>query len=311
MEKISFVIPCYRSELTLSTVVKEIQDKMLERQEFIYEIVLVNDCSPDNVWSVITNLAKKDSRIIGVNLSRNYGQGSAKMAGLRNASGDYVVSLDDDGQCPVDKTWDLLEPLLTGQYDMSVAKYPHKKQSLFKNFGSKVNHYTTHLLLDMPKGLEMTNFYAMNRMLYSNVLNYPNPYPFLTGLVCNITKQIINVPMEERERLQGKTGYTFKKLIAMWMNGFTNFSIIPLRVADVFGIICALLGFIIGFISIIRKLLNHNILIGYTSLLASMFLIGGVVMLLLGMIGEYIGRIFICINNTPQYTVREIVRKNE
>lgn len=309
--KISFIIPCYRSENTIEAVIKEITVKMQERVEFDYEIITVNDCSPDNVWKKLCDLTKEFKHLKAINLNRNYGQESARLAGLKMATGNYAVCLDDDGQCPMDYLWDLLSPLEMGAADMVVAKYPHKKQSWFKNFGSKINHFMTHQLLDMPAGLEMSNFFAMNKILYKSILEYKNPYPFITGLVCNVTQNIVNVPMEERERFDGTTGYTFKKLLGLWMNGFTNFSIVPLRIADLLGIICAFVGFAFGLISIVRKIVFPEILLGYTSLIASIFFVGGILMLLLGMIGEYIGRIFICINNVPQYVVKETITNTQ
>ncbi len=310
MKLLSFVIPCYRSQYTISDVVSEIIRKCSERKDFDYEIICVNDGSPDNVWNVIRDYAKDDNRVIGINLNRNFSQSNAQMAGLGYANGDIIVCLDDDGQCPIDRLWDLIAPIERDEGDMTFAKYPQKKQSLFKNFGSRINQYTTHFLLDLPKDVETSNFWAINRLLCSQIVQYTNPFPFITGIVCNATKRIINVPMEERERVSGTTGYTFKKLLHLWMNGFTNFSVVPLRVASFLGVICSMIGFIAGLISVIRKIVSPDILTGYTSIIATVLFVGGIIMLLLGMIGEYVGRIFICINKTPQYVIREVINGN-
>ena len=304
--KLSFVIPCYRSEKYIAKTIYEIKTKMLERKDTEYEIIAVNDGSPDHVFEVLKKLIVDIPELIVINLSTNFGQENARMAGLRHISGDYIVCLDDDGQCPMNELWRLIEPLEQGA-DMAIAKYLEKKQSRFKNFGSYINSKMTHWLLKMPKNIEMSNFFAFNRMLCDQIIQYMNPYPFITGLVFRSTQNVVNVQMEERERTEGTTGYTLKKLIGLWLNGFTNFSVKPLRVADITGMICAIFGFVFGLSVVIRKLFTPDMLIGYASIIAAIFFIGGLIMLLLGLIGEYIGRIFICLNQTPQYVIREIV----
>lgn len=304
--KISFVIPCYRSERYIARTIGDIRTKMAEHGEWKYEIIAVNDGSPDHVFEVLKELTLKIPELTVINLSENFGQENARMAGLRHTSGDVIVCMDDDGQCPIHELWRLIQPLQEGM-DISIAKYAKKKQSKFKNVGSFINHKMTHWLIKMPKDIEMSNFFAFNRMLCDQIIQYKNPYPFITGLIFRSTQSVINVPMEENERTEGTTGYTLKKLISLWLNGFTNFSVKPLRVADITGMICSAFGFLFGVVVIIRKLLIPNILIGYSSMIASLFFIGGIIMLLLGIVGEYVGRIFICLNQTPQYVIREIV----
>lgn len=307
---ISFAIPCYRSEKTVTSVIEEIREainKVSDRYD--YEVVAVVDGSPDNVFEVLKNIAQDDEKIKVVNLAKNYGQSNAKISALRHATGDYIVLLDDDGQCPVDKTVDLVEPLEQG-YDISFADYPVKKQSWFKNFGSKINTYTSRIVLDVPKGFHSSNFYAMKSFVRDQIVLYKNPYPYMDGLISQITKSIAYVPMEERERISGSTGYTFKKLLALWLNGFTAFSVVPLRVSSLVGVICAIAGFIFGIITIIRKLVIVDISVGWSSTISIMLFIGGLIMLMLGMIGEYIGRIYISINDAPQYVERETINVN-
>ena len=301
--KIGFVIPCYRSELTVASVIDEIRSVVSKIDGCGYHIVCVNDGSPDNVYHVLKELAAEDPNICVLDLMRNFSQENARIAGLTRVQADYIVCLDDDGQCPMDQLEKLIAPLKNG-YDMAIAKYPQKKQSAFKNFGSKVNSVMTHWLLDMPADIEMSNFFAFTEQLKNEIIEYRNPYPFITGLVFRATRKVVNVPMEERERLVGTTGYTFKKLLKMWMNGFTNFSVTPLRIADATGAVCAFAGFIYAIIIIITKLVNPNIAVGYSSLASLILIIGGIIMLLVGMVGEYVGRIFICINQTPQFVVR-------
>lgn len=306
MFKLSFVIPCYHSELTIKDVIAEIHDKMRERSDTEYEIVAVNDCSPDNVLNVLKQLSKNDKRLKIIDLAKNGGKHAAVMAGYSIVTGDIIVNLDDDGQCPMDKLWDLIQPLNNG-YDISIAKYSTKKQSAFKNFGSKINSTMSQFLIGKPKSLYVSNFSTMKRFVIDEIIRYDKPYPYLEGLMLRTTSKICNVEMEERERSAGVGHYTFIKSLKLWLNGFTAFSVKPLRISTILGAICAFIGFIFGVFTIIRKIMYPEILMGYSSLMAVLLFIGGMIMMMLGMIGEYIGRIYICINNSPQYVIRDTI----
>lgn len=303
---ISFVLPCYGSENTISFVVDEIRQVIGQRQEYDYEIIAVNDCSPDNVWSVLQGIAEKDHRVRLIGLAKNMNRPGAVMAGLGRTTGDYIVVMDDDGQCPMDRFWDLLAPV-EGEYDVSMADYPERKQSLFKNFGTLVNKKMTEYILDRPKNLQFTNFMVMRRYIAKEICKYTNPYPYMTGLILRTTRRITCVPMEERSRYSGSSNFTFGKMLSLWMNGLTAFSIKPLRIATVAGVVFAIVGFLYGLYTVIMKLINPAISAGYSSLMAAMLLIGGILMLMLGMTGEYIGRIYISLNNSPQYVIRDEV----
>ena len=310
MSKLSFVIPCYGSELTLRGVYDEICDKMSERPQYSFEIIAVNDCSPDNVFEVIKSIAEEDNRFKAVQLAKNGGKHAAIMAGFSYATGDIIVNLDDDGQCPMDRLWELIAPLDNG-YDIAIAKYTLKKESIFKRFGSKMNALMAKHLLSKPKDLQLSNFSALKRFVMDEILNYRNPYPYIDGLFLRTTSRIVNVQMEQRERYAGKGNYTFAKSLALWINGFTAFSVKPLRIATIIGCLCAFIGFVVGIIMVIRKLINPDIAAGYTSLIAVLLFIGGLIMLMLGLIGEYIGRIYISLNNSPQYVIRDTINVKE
>lgn len=227
------------------------------------------------------------------------------MAGMSVCTGDYIILMDDDGQCPMESLWKLIKPLEEG-HDVSIAKYPVYKQSIFKSFGTVVNRKMTEVVMEKPKDLSFTNFSAMQRYIVEEILKYKNPYPYMTGLLLRTTSDIVNVEMEERERIVGRTTFTFKKMLKLWINGFTAFSVKPLRVSTVVGVITALVGFLYGLYIIIYKLFFHpNVLQGYSSLMAVFLFIGGMIMVMLGLIGEYIGRIYICINDSPQYVIKE------
>ncbi len=304
MKKISFVIPCYGSEKTIEPVTEEIISVVGERSEYDYEIIAVNDCSPDNVLGKLRTLARDNKKIKVINFAKNMNRPGAVMAGLNNASGDYVVVMDDDGQCPMDHFWTLCEPLEQG-HDVSIAKYPKRKQSAFKNFGTFVNKKMTEFIINRPKDMEFTNFMIMQSYIVKEIIKYKNPYPYFTGLLLRTTGDIVNVHMEERERISGSTTFTFGKMLALWVNGLTAFSIKPLRISSLIGVFCAIVGFLFGIFTIVQKLVRPDISVGWSSTVAIMLFIGGLIMLMLGMIGEYLGRIYISINNSPQFVVKE------
>ena len=302
--KLSFVIPCYRSENTIETVVQEIRKTVATRPGTDYEIVLVNDCSPDGVWQVIKKLAAADNHIKGICLAKNFGQHSALMAGYGQATGDYIISLDDDGQTPASESFKLVDKLEEG-YDVVYGYYEHSAQHLFRRFGTWVNKKMAEAIIGQPKTLRTTSFFIMRKFIVDEIVRYPNPFAYISGLVFRATKNLGNVQVQHRRRLEGRSGYTIAGLIGLWINGFTAFSVKPLRAATFIGVICALVGFLAGLYVVYQKFLNPEIPVGYTSMLATLLFVGGMIMLLLGLIGEYVGRIYISINQSPQYVVRE------
>ncbi len=311
MKKISFCIPCYKSEQTLPKVVEEIQTTMLGMKDrYEYEIILVNDASDDNTFGVIRDLADNNSNITGIDLARNFGQHAALMAGFRYVSGDILVCLDDDGQTPANEVGKLLDKLESGE-DVVYAKYEHKKHSLFRNFGSYINEKMTEFLLGKPKELYVSSYFAAKRFIVDEMLRYDKSYPYVIGLVLRSTKKIANVTVDHREREIGRSGYTIGKLLGLWMNGFTAFSVKPLRIATWTGISCAILGFIYGLYTVIKKfVLGDAVAVGFSALMSSVMFIGGMILFMLGILGEYIGRMYISMNNAPQYVIREVVKKH-
>lgn len=304
MKKISFVIPCYRSEHTLPHVIAEIDEKMRQLAQYEYDIFLVNDCSPDNTFGVIRRLCEERKNIKGINFARNFGQHAALMAGLRHSDGDYVVCLDDDGQTPADEVDKLLDKLEEG-YDAVYAKYEHKQHSAFRNIGSKVNELMTRMMLEKPAELYISSYFAVRRFVVDDMIRYENSYPYVIGLVLRTTRNITNVVVNHREREEGRSGYTLKKLLSLWFNGFTAFSVKPLRIATGIGCGFALIGFIYGIYTIIKRLVNPAVPMGFSAIMSALVFFGGMIMIMLGLIGEYIGRIYISMNNSPQYVIRE------
>lgn len=302
---VSFVIPCYRSEQTLPKVVEEIKTAMSALKDtYDYEIVLVNDCSPDDTYEAIRKLAAEDKKIKGINLAKNFGQHAALMAGFHHVTGEIVVCLDDDGQTPADEVGKLLKGIENGS-DVVYARYEHKMHSLFRNFGSWLNEEMAKVMLGKPKDLYVSSYFAARRFVVEEMKRYTNAFPYVIGLVLRTTKRITNVTVKHREREVGTSGYTFGKLLALWFNGFTAFSVKPLRIATAIGCTCSLGGFLYGIYTIIKKFINPNVPMGFSSMMAAIVFMGGMTMVMLGLVGEYIGRMYISMNNSPQFVIRE------
>lgn len=308
VKKVSFVIPCYNSEKTIGHVVAEIDQAFGVNDRYEYEIVLVNDGSPkDHTLSEIRRLAHVNHRVIAVDLSKNFGQDSALMAGYSVACGDYVVSLDDDGQNPAAEAWKLLNKLEEG-WDVAFGRYHQKKHSWIKNFGSQVNDWMACVLLDKPRELRLCSYFAMNRFVADEMKRDRNSFPYIWGLILRTTRRITNEYVEHRSREEGKSNFTLLKCFKVWMNGFIAFSVKPLRFASLIGTLVALVGFLYGIAVIVKQLIWGEPVEGWSSLMVAVLLLGGIILMMLGLLGEYIGRMNINLNNTPQYIIRTVER---
>lgn len=300
---ISVIIPVYNSENTIELVCKKILDSL--KNEFNFEIILVNDYSKDDSLSRCKSLFERNNNIILLNLSKNFGQHNAILAGLSFASGENIVFLDDDLQTPPEEIKKLILKLEEG-YDVVFANYKQKKHSKLKNIGSKINDLMSNILLKKPKKLQMTSYFIIKKFLANEILKYTGPYPYLGGLILRSTNNIGILNIDHKEREFGKTNYNFIKLFRLWLNGYTNFSIKPLRISFILGISMSAIGFILAIIFIIRKIMNPSISIGWTSIIVVLFVFFGLQLLLTGMIGEYIGRVFLTLNKQPQYVIKDI-----
>lgn len=304
---LSFVIPCYRSQNTILKVVDEIERTVKTRDGYDYEIILVNDCSPDNVWSVIADLARRNSRVTAINLAKNFGQHSALLAGYNHCSGDYVISLDDDGQTPADELYKLVDKLEEG-FDVVYASYGEVHQNIIRRLGSNFTKAMSDYMFDIKGDKNHgSSYYIAKKFIIDEMIKYKNPYPYMGGLILRVTRNIGFVFVTHRDRLEGRSGYSLKGLINLWLNGFTAFSVKPLRIGSYVGFISSILGILYAIYIIIKKLfINPDLQTGWSSIISVVMIIGGIIMLMLGLIGEYIGRIYICINNSPQYVIKEI-----
>ena len=306
----TYVIPCYNSEQTIKIVIKEIDDTMQKENVATndYEIILVNDYSKDNTGSVINDLSNTHNNITAIQFAKNFGQDSALLAGYHYAKGDIVITLDDDGQTPANEVMTLVNKINEG-YDVVFGKYAHKHHSKFRNFGSKVNDFMACKLIGKPKDLYLCSYFAAKKFVIDEIIQYDNPYPYMIGLLLRTTSNMCNVPINHRDRLQGESTYTLKKLLSLWFNGFTAFSIKPLRVSIFIGLMAAILSFILIIYAIIQKITDPNISVGWTSLISVISFFSGMILMVLGLIGEYIGRIYISLNKSPQYVIKKINNK--
>ena len=305
---ISFVIPCYRSANTIESVVQTIQETVASREGFDSEIILVNDCSPDNTFEVIEGLTKKYKNVVGIDIAKNSGQSCATMAGLRYSRGDLVAVSDDDGQTPIETVFEFYDKMMEGNYDVVCARYAERgKRNLFRRLGSWANDTMIKYCLDKPDDINTSVYFLAKRFVVDEMIKYNNAYPHMGGLLLRTTYNIGNVDLVQKDRLDGQSGYSLSKLLSLWINGLTTFSIKPLRAAVFFGGGMAFIGFIIILVLVIQKIAGADIALGWTSLIATNILVGGIILIVLGIIGEYIGRVYLCLNQSPQYVVRSVI----
>ena len=301
---VSCVIPCYHSEETLPRAVEEIQHTFASRSDYDYEIILVNDNPPDETWQVIEEMVRKNPRIHGICFSRNFGQHAALMAGYRHVQGSIVVSLDDDGQNPPREMFRLIDAM-DENHDLVYADYTSKHHSRFRNLGSRLTNRMFTWMLGKPKELYLASYYAAKRFVIDEMVRCESPFPFVDGLALRSTTRYLNVPVDHLDRAAGKSGYTIPGLFRLWTNAFTSFSVKPLRIATFTGCLSSVSGVLLGLILILRKLiLKDSVDEGWTSLMAMMLILSGIMMMMLGLVGEYVGRIFITMNRSPQYVIK-------
>ena len=303
--KLSVVIPCYQSASMIDDVVRRVRATVQQRyHDQEYEIILVNDASPDNTFDVLRHLAEASPNVKVLNFSKNFGQHAALMAGFSVSEGAVVLCMDDDGQTPPEELFKLVDRL-NDSCDLVYARYETKQHSWFRNVGSKLNDKMACSLIGKPKDLYLWSYFAAKRYLVDEVLHYTNPYPYMQGLMLRATSRVANVPISHRERKQGQSGYTLKKLFSLWLNGFTAFSVKPLRVASLLGLAFALLGFLSAIVVVIRRLLDPSMALGWSSTFTLILVMGGLILFVLGLIGEYVGRSYICLSTPPQYVIRD------
>ena len=303
-ESVSIVIPVYFAENTIEQLVDELISSLSESYKL--EIILVNDCSKDNTGEICVGLFNKYHPLLSYfSLAKNVGEHNAVMAGLNQVSNDHIVIMDDDFQNPIQEVKNLIAYSVENNFDVVYTYYAIKEHSFFRNLGSQFNDIVANIILQKPKNLYLSSFKLLRKNLVSEIVKYDLPYPYIDGLILRTTDNIGKIEVNHDARKEGRSGYTFKKLISLWLNMFTSFSVIPLRIATILGFIFALIGFILGVVSVIEKFINPELPAGYTFMIVFISISSGIQLVAIGMLGEYIGRVFISLNRQPQYTISE------
>ncbi|MFL5765338.1 MAG: glycosyltransferase family 2 protein [Bacteroidia bacterium] len=306
--EISIVVPVYNSSSSLEELNRCISDALA--LSLSYELILVNDGSTDNSWEKIKLLSRSNRAITGISLRKNSGQDNALLAGLRTAKGNYCVIMDDDLQHDPSDIIRLYNECRKG-YDVCYAKFGAKKQSAIKNIGSEANGKVAEVLVKKPQGIYMSPFKIMNRLTVEEICKFAGAYPYIDGIILTITQNLSQVDCIHRKRHSGKSTYTFSRSFSVFMKHFTGFSVLPLRVATIGGIIATLIGILLGVKYCYDYFVVKDFVPGWTTVVILIIFFGGLILITLGIIGEYIGRMYLTLNNKPQYSISEVVRSRE
>jgi glycosyltransferase involved in cell wall biosynthesis len=304
---LSIVVPVYNSELTITNLVEALADLSIEGG---HEVVLVNDGSADNTAEVCEGLVQKHHAlpITFINLSRNFGEHNAVMAGLRYTQGRYVITMDDDLQNPPSEVIKLFNYACTSDKDVVYTFFQNKEHDSFRNLGSWLTNRAADFLLDKPKGLYLSSFRCMNAFVVEQICNYEGPFAYIDGLILQVTQNINAVEVVHLPRAEGTSNYTIRKLIHLWLNMFVNFSIMPLHMSTILGGFLSAVG-ILGAVEVTIEFLIWDNPRGYGSIICAILIFSGVQLFILGLIGEYIGRLHLTSNKKPQYVIRSIIRE--
>ncbi len=301
---LSIVVPVYRGAATVGLLVETLSAL---RPEGGLEIVLVNDGSPDNSGDVCRALQQSATvPLTYIEHARNFGEHNAVMTGLRHARGSYVITMDDDLQNPPEEVLKLYDHARLGGWDVVYTRYAVKEHEGWRNLGSRFANKVADLLLDKPKGLYLSSFRCMSALAVREVAKYRGPYPYVDGLLMQVTQRLDSIEVKHLPRAEGRSNYTIKRLVLLWLNLATNFSVLPLRMAILAGVAMGFLG-ILGALLVIIEALIGVTPSGWASMMTVTLLIAGVQFLILGVLGEYVGRAFLSANGKPQGVVRDVV----
>jgi undecaprenyl-phosphate 4-deoxy-4-formamido-L-arabinose transferase len=306
MPGLSIVVPVYRGAATVGLLVEALS--RLSPAGGL-EVVLVNDGSPDNSGDVCRELVTTASvPIIYVEHARNFGEHNAVMTGLRQVSGDYVITMDDDLQNPPEEVLKLYDHARLGGWDVVYTRYARKEHAGWRNLGSRFANQVADWLLDKPKGLYLSSFRCMAAASVREVTKYQGPYPYVDGLLMQVTQRIDSIEVLHLPRAEGRSNYNLRRLVLLWLNLATSFSLAPLRIAVLLGLVMAFLGAIGAAATIVEALASDRVPSGWASTMTVILLVGGVQSMILGVLGEYVGRTFLSANGKPQGAVRMIER---
>jgi glycosyltransferase involved in cell wall biosynthesis len=305
---LTIVVPLYNSAPTVERLIAELVQLSVPGG---HELVLVNDGSRDNTAAEAERvIAQTDFPITLVKLARNYGEHNAVMAGFHHARGEYVINMDDDLQNPPSEVLKLLEFTRTNRHEVVYSYYDEKQHESWRNLGSWLTNRVADLLLDKPKGLYLSSFRCMSGFVVREICKYDGPFVYVDGLILQVTQNIGRVKVAHAAREEGRSGYTLAKLLKLWMSMFVNFSVMPLHLATMLGFLMAGFGFLYALEVVIEHFLFQHPL-GWSSLMAALLVFSGTQLLVLGMAGEYLGRVFLTVNKKPQFVVKEVVRSGQ
>ncbi|MFA5057759.1 MAG: glycosyltransferase family 2 protein [Opitutaceae bacterium] len=303
---LSFVIPLYNSAGTIRPLVREIEALRIEGG---LEIILVNDGSRDGTWAACQELLREAKvPVTIVNHSRNYGEHNAVLTGYRQARGAYVVNLDDDGQNPPAEAVRLWEHARSRGLDAVFGHYARKEHSAWRNLGSRFTNRVTDWVLDKPRGFYLSSFRCVSALVARTAAEHTGPFPYIDGLILQVTQNLGSLEVRHETRQAGHSGYTLRRLLRLWLSTFVNFSVMPLRLATVLGFVMAVLGLAGLGVVVYWRLTNRGPAFGWGSLMAALLIFSGTQLVILGLLGEYVGRMFLAVNRRPQSVVREVAR---
>ncbi|TAJ30488.1 MAG: glycosyltransferase [Reyranella sp.] len=305
---LSVVVPVYNGAATVGELVRALRALEIEGG---LEIVLAVDGSPDNSLDVCKKLAAEPGApVIVLSLSRNFGEHNAVMAGLSRARGDFAITMDDDLQNPPEEVRRLFEHARDGKYDAVYTYYEDKKHEAWRNLGSRFTNWCADRLIDKPPGLYLSSFRCISAFVRERITaSYEGPYPYVDGLVFQVTQNVGRLQVSHLPRAEGRSNYTLRRLIRLWLAMFLNFSVMPLRLATLLGLGFGALGALAAAITIVEAIISDKPPQGWASLMVAVLVLAGVQLVVLGMIGEYVGRMFLAVNRKPQYLVREVFRR--
>lgn len=302
----SVVIPVYNSAKIVSLVIARTM-AFFEKQGWSYEIILVNDGSRDNSWQVIAAQAAQLPHVIAINLLRNYGQHNAVFCGIAQSRGQYVITIDDDLQNPPEEIIHLVNQMQAGNHDVVFGRFRQKQHSLGRQFGSGLIRLINNRVFYCPKDIVPSNFRLMHRAVIDRMLGYKTAYPYTTGLALMFAQSIGNVWVEHRERYEGKSNYNLVRILSLVLRILFNYSVWPLRLVTVTGFVISGLSFFIGSVLVIRKLLDNIQIEGWTGIMVMLAILNGLIILMLGMLGEYTVRILQQMNSKETYHIKDVV----
>jgi undecaprenyl-phosphate 4-deoxy-4-formamido-L-arabinose transferase len=307
---LSIVVPVFRGEPCLEALADAI-DAALVPSGRPYEVVLVNDGSPDRSWALIEGLCRARPQYVGIDLRRNFGQDNAILTGLRAAHGSVVAVMDDDLQHDPRDLPAMIDTLEHEEADVVFARFPVKHQAWWKNLGSWFNGKVAEWVIDKPKGIYLSPYKVIRGDVARLICRYEGPDPYVDGLLLQATARLAEVHVPHHPRHAGTSSYTFRRSLRVWGRMATSFSVRPLRIVIWVGALFALLGcalalYVVGY----RLLYPHNFeqsVAGWASLMVTELLTSAVRMLFLGVLGEYAGRTYMAVCNKPQATIRKTV----